>query len=333
MQDNHFNGVLPDTRPQELKDRDFKSDNPELPSGAGQINWIEKTPEQWVKYDPRYQIWSSSCLVQAFCKACRTMGYPILSAYPPYRLRTNFSGPGSWMWDIASLFKKIGTVLETQATSQNVGEDILNKNMTAELEALLADTPFKIGGYVYLAKNNFDNIAQAVQDHKHCILTFGANNSEWKEIPFINGTPDWYHGICATDLTLRNSKKYIVIDDSIDSNTFPNNQRLLSEEFINQRITGGVYLIPAVPPEPTDHIFTRPLKKGQKDPEVRFLQEKLKKLGYFPQIACTNFYGSITAKSLLKFQLAYNVDKPEVLNQLKGEHFGPKSIKAINKTN
>ena len=310
MQDNYV-GVLEDNRPQELKDRDFKSDNPELPSGAGQINWIEKTPEQWVKHEPRYQIWSSSCVAQAFCKACRTLGYDVLSAHPPYRGRTNFSGAGMWLWDCASLFKKTGTVKENVDPSQNLGEDVLNKDLTQEVQMALITNPYKIGGYVYLASLNFDSVAQAVQDFGHCIITVGSNNNEWTQIPTLNGQIQWHHCICITDLTLHNGKKYLVADDSIDSNTFPNNQRLLSEEFINQRITGGVYLIPAVPPEPIQHIFNKNLKKGMRDIDVKFLQERLKQEGLFPNMQTTSYFGDITFNAVKKYQLKY---KSEILD-------------------
>ena len=90
-----------------------------------------------------------------------------------------------------------------------------------------------------------------------------------------------------------------------------------------------------------------PLHLGQKD-EVIQLQKVLQKQGYFPNnVECTGYYGAITAKAVLAYQIAnrvdymlYNgkkalviIDDIDTLKKLKGHYFGGKSRDFINKTN
>ncbi len=53
-------------------------------------------------------------------------------------------------------------------------------------------------------------------------------------------------------------------------------------------------------------VFNNDLSIGDTDEDVRQLQLKLQRLGYFPlNQVCTRFYGAITKKAVYEFQLAY----------------------------
>jgi len=306
---NNYQGALLDTRPVSLKEKDYKSDNPELAS-ATPLSWVEKDPTQWKNYPSRNQVNSSSCVAQAMSKALYTLGQDVVSAHPIYRSRKNFSEKGMWLYDGADILKKQGTVHEADDISQGVSEDVLNRNFTENVQAILKNSPIKIGGYVYVANpKNIDEIAQAIEDHGHCIITIGSNYAEWSSIPEVQGQVNWYHGICAIDYVLYNGKKYIVIEDSWGSNIGQfDDRRLLSAEFLQARCTGGLFFLPYSPAPVFTHVFTQKLAKGDSGEEVRLLQEALKLLKFFPDMPTTQFYGRITENAINKFQMAYKDD-------------------------
>ncbi|HWL26807.1 MAG TPA: NlpC/P60 family protein [Ureibacillus sp.] len=65
----------------------------------------------------------------------------------------------------------------------------------------------------------------------------------------------------------------------------------------------------------------RTLKSGMEHEDVRELQTVLKKKGYFTNKTITNYYGSITKKSVIKFQKANNLKADGIV--------GPNTFKAL----
>jgi len=81
-----------------------------------------------------------------------------------------------------------------------------------------------------------------------------------------------------------------------------------------------------------NYMFTKSLFYGQSGTEVKELQIKLKRLGYFPQAQeATGFYGTITRNAVFVFQRDYitNLTIGDLL--LRGSIVGPKTIAALNK--
>ena len=83
------------------------------------------------------------------------------------------------------------------------------------------------------------------------------------------------------------------------------------------------------------YTFTKTLKFSSIyiiNEDVKHLQDILKYEGLFPiNIDSTGYYGSITAKAVLAFQLKYKVDSINELNALMGHIVGPKTIAMLNK--
>jgi hypothetical protein len=333
MEKENYTGVLEDTRSQDLKDKDYKSDNPELAS-AIPVNWVKKTPDQWKNYPSRNQVNSSSCVAQAMAKGLITLYPEIASAHPIYRMRKNYAEKGMWLYDGADILKKVGTVTEKQDVSQNLDESKMNADLNDEVKDLLRFFPMKIGGYVYVSNpKDIDQVARAIEEHGHCIITVGSNYNEWSSIPEVQGNVNWYHGICAVDYTLYQGKKYIVIEDSWGSNIGQfDDRRLLSAEFLEARCTGGLYFLPYTPPTPVnDHVFAMVMSKGGTGLEVERLQKALKSLGFFPNIKTTQYYGDITVNAVKKFQLAYKDDILTPLGLIEPTgRFGEMTMKKLN---
>ncbi len=81
-----------------------------------------------------------------------------------------------------------------------------------------------------------------------------------------------------------------------------------------------------------EFIFSTNLEYGQTHPDVFQLQSKLKRLGYFPlQVACTNYYGTVTRDSVFTFQQDYITELSWMAKHIyKGRYFSQQTRAAIN---
>lgn len=331
---NNYQGALLDTRPEEEKAKDFILADTEL-AGASFANWQEKPMSEWKNYPARNQTSSSSCVAQAFSKALFTLGYDVVSAHPIYRSRKNFDEKGMWLYNGAEILKSLGTVSESMSRSQNLGEYEMNRAIEPGVKKVLDTTPIKIGAYAYVNGKSIEDIAEAIEENKHCVLTFGASNQEWTDIPEIKGAVDWYHAVCAVDYVLYNGKKYIVIEDSWGENVGRfGDRRLISEEFIKERCTGAMVVLPYVEEKKKAYKFTQVLRLGSQGKEVEELQKALKQLGFFPQTKTTEYFGKVTELAVKKFQEAYKSEilTPSGLKQPTGI-FGIATMKKLNELN
>jgi hypothetical protein len=122
----------------------------------------------------------------------------------------------------------------------------------------------------------------------------------------------------------------------IDSAKFGNrNIRYATLSFLrNRAIVAPQFALPkqieVVPPKVNKTLSA--VKLGDRGQAVLNLQGFLVEKGFLDKQFVTGFYGSITAKAVLWFQLYYHQEFlepiPELL-KLKGEYFGPQSIQVI----
>lgn len=87
------------------------------------------------------------------------------------------------------------------------------------------------------------------------------------------------------------------------------------------------------PPSPTTNFkFNITMLYGQTSNDVGQLQERLQKEGYFPiDQPPTRYYGTITARAVLEYQLAHKVDTVAHLMALQGKSCGPITRAELNK--
>jgi len=285
-------GLAVDPRTPEEKAKDYQH-----PEGAIILNWVEKTPDKWKKYIPREQDGSLSCYAQASAKAVEILTGKVLSAHPPYYNRANYPGGGMYTQNVGDLWKNIGSTLESLDVSQNLSESKMNLQCS-----VTKDT--KIGKYFFLNPKNIDSIAEAIELNKHCLLVVHCYKSEWKAIPVSNGQSsggyDFGHAICAVDYFLYNGKKTILIEDSTGHfNSFDKHgQRLISEDFLKARFEGAMYFTLPVPVVPPTFKFTKTLRFGQTNDDVKQLQ---KFLSVLPQ---SGYFGNKTLGAVKTFQQA-----------------------------
>lgn len=78
------------------------------------------------------------------------------------------------------------------------------------------------------------------------------------------------------------------------------------------------------------HIFTTPIKYGEKNNEVGHLQDFLINKGFLKIKIPTKYYGEMTRKAVKNFQTFYQVASQQEIEDLNGKTFGPKSIAKAN---
>jgi hypothetical protein len=208
-----------------------------------------------------------------------------------------------------------GATFEQLMPSQGLNESAMNISSD---RTPLVEIAAKIGrgGNYFSLPIDIDTIASYVETQGKGVVIgvrFGPN--EWdKPVPQIMGSDTrWGHGICATNATLYNGKKAIVIEDSWGTNTGLGGRRIITEDWFTagRIVFAGYYLFlknDGLTVKPT-YQFARDLKYGMVgDPDVVKLQEVLSYLKYFPSSVdfTGNFYG-MTLKAVKDFQEANGI--------------------------
>jgi hypothetical protein len=320
-------GLVTDTRSDIDKQKDYQHE--EVAPQAVPLKWnrgIEGAPV----YSVRAQNGSGSCVGQAIAKAMEVITGKVQSAHPVYRRRRNFPNIGMWMQDGGDILRHLGTTTEDLDGSQNMTETQMNRDLTVE-------TPLTLPMYIMADFKDIDQIATGIELYKQCVLTINGNLEEYAyaEKPVVRpgAILNCAHCVCGIYyFTDTNGEKCILIDESWGP-TFIT-RRILTESYLKARGTGAMYFVPPQPvitPTKPKFRFTAPLQYGQTNFSIKNLQDILKYENLFPtSVASTSFYGEITRKGVLKWQLAHQVDTPEVLYNLQGKRVGQKTIDKLN---
>lgn len=316
-------GLIPDPRSLIDISKDFQMQ--EVIPQAVALHWnrgIEGAPV----YSVRDQDGSSSCVGQAIAKALETITGVVQSAHPVYRRRSNFPIPGMFLQDGMNIIKHLGTTTEQLDPSQKMTEAQMNGD-------LFVQTPLTELIYVGVDYRDIDSIATAIETQKQCVLTLMSNYSEWDVVKpvVLNQDTTFGHAICGTYyFTDPTGEKCILIDESWGLKQIE--RRLITETFIKARGTGGKYFVPQdviLPVPKPKFTFKTQLLFGQTSSDIKNLQDILRYENLFP-VASTGYYGNITARGVLQWQIKYSVDTVAVLNSLGGRTVGPKTIAKLN---
>lgn len=319
-------GVVPDPRTDEQKEKDYKHEEVAM---AIPLKWKRDISGAPV-YSLRDQDGSGSCVGQGSGKGLETINGVITSAHPIYRRRSNFPSPGMWLQNAGEILYKDGTTTEALDPSQRMSEAEMNADIKVE-------TPDK--GYLYFFPNvkNIDEIAQAIETYKHCLITVGGTIQEYanveKPVVIPSDKLNLFHCICGVYyFTDDYGNKCILADESWGPDHI--RRRILTEDYLRARGTGAMYFVKQTPvpaPQKPKFTFQSVLLYGQSNYSIRALQDILKYEGLFPKtVASTGNYLSITAKGVLAWQKKHNVASLEELNSLQGKRVGQKTIAKLN---
>lgn len=285
-------GVAEDPRSPEERVRDYS--HSQL-AGAPIIEWKEKKQAEWKRYVEREQDGSLSCMAQGGAKGYEILTAKIVSAHPPYRSRLNYPSGGMWTQNLGDVYKHVGTTLETLDVSQRIGESEMNRDITVE-------TPFKIGGYAFPNNKSIDEIAQAIETHKHCIITIHGSKEEWTAVPKYNGKEiDFGHGICAVDYFIWEGEKAILLEDSTGhfNSIDGKGARIITESYLKMRCSSAIYFTLEAP----QYLFSVLMRFGSKGNEVKELQKRLNREGMaIEKLVVDGDFGKRTQSAVKNYQ-------------------------------
>lgn len=342
MTDLKLNGANKDPRSPEEISKDFK--HTEL-FGFGASEWVEKPESTWKNFPIRNQNGSGMCGAFAGAKALGAnnvaeYGYKNLDTRFIYNLRSNKTTPGMWMGDLFEILKNHGAPEDTLLESDNLTEE--KANLYQFTEALKeAAKKFKGSSYVYTRAGNVEDVNVAINNGYYPILLLRCNIAEWTAEPkVIAGITrkdfDINHYVVVVDTTIYNGKKCLIIEDSWGSSFGRNGRRILSEDFVDQRVEAIGYIIDwkALPafPKPEKYQFNKILKRGMTNKDVIALQDILKYEGCMvPTQASTGLYGPITSNAVMKLWKKYTIASQSEIDLLQGNQVGPKTLAWLNK--
>lgn len=345
-------GILPDNRTDYEKSKDFTADEVLPVKGLNPSNF-PSTPRI---FQLRNQVNSGSCVAQSIAKQFEMLdekGDLAYSATPIYSKRINRPQGGMIGADALQIATKQGTGYEHDIPSQFMSDSQIDGYPWYGTD-LVKDKPtnyFTISDKY--GKVNFEKLVTSIDTYKNAIIYVNASVSKWTRVPkphTSDGTLT--HGVACGSVINYKGTLYVVIDDSwgilnkyygIDEeqelvSLLGEGQRALSKEFIEKHCYFAASFLNfeyEENPTPTNYRFEKILNFGEDDTirkDIEELQNKLKKLGFFPSnVRSSGYYGQITANAVYAFQVRYNVASLKELNQLKGRRVGAKTIDALNK--
>lgn len=341
-------GAILDTRQDQEKEKDYKFE--EIVASANPVNWVEKTSSEWRKFPIYDQDGSSSCVAQTLGKLLgiiywlKNGSYVHFSATDIYQKRANKPSPGMLGIDAFNIAHDSGVTLEELVPSQKMNDAQMDNTIIPEYKRKVGEI-FKIPNYVILPNGDIEVVASTIQTTgKGVMVWFFWKTDEWTDVPTIKyptleKSNAYLHSVTAVDFALYNGEKAIIVDDSWGSSYGKAGQRVITEDFFKARNFFSAYplnfVFDTVDTNKPHYVFAKNLSfttdTSVKDPDVVALQDILKYEGFFPlNTTSTGYYGAITAKGVLQFQLKYAVDSVDVLNSLGGKNVGPKTIQKLN---
>lgn len=308
-----FTGALPDDRPQEAKEKDYKFK--EAVAMATPVNWTEKGKTvPWRSFPVLNQQQQNSCVAHTMAKLLGIMYYLRDGQYLDfsrshiYTRRSNKPGAGM-ISNNAFEIARTGVTLESLVKSDYPNDTPID---ALKIEKFKEDigSVLKIGGYIEIPAGDFETVASTMQaTGKGVMVWFYFTSPEWSQkFPKIkDNLQNQYdykalrHSVTAVDFGLIDGKKYIKIEDSAHFGGI--SERWISEDFFNTRNFYAGYAVNFRFEMPED-INKPKFKNG----DVKSLQDCLKYEKTFPaNVDSTGFFGPITKKAVIGFQNKYGI--------------------------
>jgi hypothetical protein len=344
MPSQNFTGVSKDTRPEDLRLKDWT--HKELVAKTAAVEWKENAPIK--KYPQRFQDGSFTCVAQTGAKILGINNlnesgvFVDISAFDIYDRRANKPAGGMWAQDAWEILKACGGTLEQFIPSQKLPEPIgVDRKFFLEQIGKI----FRIQNYASLPTDDIDAMAAVLALGTPLMMFFEYFPIEWSLTPVLKAsaaTASSRHSITGVDFTLYQGKKALCFEDSAPIFTGDSGQRIITEDFIKTRCVYAGYSFDLMngatlpEAEPQDLVLEKPsyiggrLQFGEVSDRVKNLQNVLKFDGEFPmEQSSTGLYGAITAKAVKKYQEKYQVASPEELAALQGRQVGPATEKDL----
>lgn len=338
-------GAIEDVRTDAEKKRDYTF--PELTASVNPVRWESKPEETWRKFPIYDQNGSGSCVAQTAAKLLgisyflENDDYVHFSATDIYQQRFNKPAGGMAGFDVFRIIKKNGATLEDLVPSQSMTDKQMDSVKIPKYKRDVGRV-FRVSNYITVPPKDIETVASIIQTTgKGVMVWFYFTREEWKTVPEVkvrglNKSKALRHSVTATDFTLYKGKKALIIDDSWGYGYGKGGRRIITEDFFKERNYYAGYLMnfdfkEGEPVNKPHYNFTKTMKFGENNGDIKVMQDIFKYEGLFPQnVESTGYYGGITAKSVFEFQKKHRVASLSELESLKGMVAGPKTIAKLN---
>jgi hypothetical protein len=238
--------------------------------------------------------------------------------------QTHAVGGGTSVYALGNHLIKKGACSESICSSYPATEQNLTRSEDITKEMLYNGIKDLSTAYAQIRNlKSIDDIACALRDNDGIILGIhGKNNGSWRSenpVPPDNRKDTWAHWVCGVEARLRNGKKVIYFINSWGEQIGLGGIQFITEEYFT---SGNIWCAWTVT-EATNvivpefkYFWSRTLKKGDSNTDVKALQKALKLEGYDQPV--TGFFGDITRKNLIKFQEKYASEILEPTGLTKG---------------
>lgn len=318
------------------KSKDFQWDEVNT---MGAIYFPVRDP---VGYTVRNQDGSNSCVAQTAAKMLEIWDFKhdatptVYSATPIYKNRSNKPAVGMSGVDAFSYPIKNGTWLEKDIPSQEMNDEQMDNSTAAANAQVERPTAYLVMPIDFYA------VASEIDKSGAVMLWFKCSYEEWcQDVPSGNsGSEAVRHSVCAVDKITWKGNEYIIIEDSwgtwqnISDVPLKSGQRAITKYFFDKHcyFAGCFTTFSFDGTAKPHHTWSKSMKYGQTSEDIKQLQEVLKYEGYFPSNQkSTGFFGGITAKALIKWQVANGMNDFAKETSMYKVQAGPKSIALLNK--
>lgn len=242
-----------------------------------------------------------------------------------------YKNQGFYKETLVPSYPTIGPV--TEAFMERVGDITAAARIDAVKEAALVS-------YSFPPAISIDTVAQIIRDCKGVMIGLhGTNNGTWLSVhpkppthaEFASMQGVWSHYMYGGKAFLVDGVKTIYAKQSWGSEIPNNGWQMLDQAYFDSgSIWSAMALI--VSPKPAalpQHSFNTDIRLGDSGAEITALQTFLAYDGCL-NVAPTGYYGPITERAVLKFQLKYGLGSYASLEQLGGSIAGPVTRAKLN---
>lgn len=324
-------GALPDTRSDKEKEKDYLVE--EILAGAP----VPFQHERPTKLDATVysQEHTSSCVPHAFLTQLEYAGIgKELSQLRAYRKRANYPQEGSNGVDMYTQIRGGQSPHKEAPVVKGMREPEANALPLIQGEKIIPD-------FNYFIFRDYATIPAAVAGGKAVAIFIYATTKEWAQ-EYVEVIEDDLNG---NEASVRHAvvlipsgdfaekgKEWLAVHDSAAFGK--RHLRYISKDFLLKRcyFAATVAQKEDVPPPAEVQQPTTVCEFGQKNGAVYALQSYLAKEGYLGAQYITGYYGQLTAKAVLWYQLKHHEKFPVLIPQLLewgGKYWGPSSINTL----
>lgn len=253
--------------------------------------------------------------------------------------QTYAPGGGSYGRDNANIYAKQGVSREIILTSYDNGnpptEAFMERGQDVTSESRI-DAKLDMGPSYSSPDLTIDEVARALRDTGGVVIGIdGQDNGTWlSAFPLPPQTVVWRHFLYVGKAKLIDGKKYIGVLNSWGASVGENGWQWLPEDFFTLGHIWGAWthVFNKTPTPPSLHYhFMLDLLFGASGGDIPALQTALQIDGEFPKnVPITGYFGDITRRAVLAFQLKYKVAPTAELMTLQGKRVGPATRAQLN---